>query len=595
MKSLATLVALPIALWTTPLALSQDVTAITRVSENALGTGAAGGVGRPALAPNGRFVAFASTASNLVLGDSGSTQDIFERSFVTGLLRRVNVGRAGAEANGNSSNPAVSPVTPKGFHAVVYESNATNIARLGNTFPDTNDFTDIYVTFPKLNDFTERISIGPGPVQADGDSGSPSITIIPEPNRALVAYASDATNLTSSTDTNGKRDIFLATVRSIVEDGFDPASLLTTIRITNGATSGTQSNDDSFNPQISADGKFVVYESLATNLVSGGVPAGTRQIYRYEIASGTTTLVSKSSNGTPGDAVSRNANLSYSGNYVVYLTTSTNILSDGQSVGASTRQVVLYNAATGTSSRVNQNSLGIAGNGTNGSNMLAYVSADGRYVIFNDNADNLVADDTNSASDVFIRDFGLGTLKLISRSLTGELGNAESFAPTVGAASFTSPTALVSFKSDATNLISDDTENNIDAFNVEIAIPPVPLTKDTKLEVPPEITLTSDDIAIDMQEFDGAAIATPTARAGEVAFATSAPKLRYLVEARREGFSGKKADLRSKLVKRNAVSFRNLKSGTYLVRYRGVIKRGSRTVGKTAWSPTQRISTGEDA
>ncbi len=573
---------------------AQTLESLTRLSENALGSGADGNVGRPAIAPNGRYVAFASSAANLVLGKSDNTSDIFERSLLTGELRRVSVGRLGVEANGNSTNPAMSPVTPKGSRAIAYESNATNLSRLGNTFPDQNGFTDIYVTFPKLNNFTERISIGPGPVEADNDSVNPSITILPEPNRALIAYASDATNLTTTTDTNSHRDIFLATVTRVVEDGFNPSTTLTTIRVTNGATAGTQTDDDSNNPQISADGKFIVYESVATNLVSGLTPA-TRQIYLYNVTSGTTTLVSKASDGTPGNGVSRNAAISFTGSYIVYLTTSTNIINDGQNVGASTRQIIRYEVATGVSSRVNANELGIPGNGTNGSNMLAFISPNGRIVIFNDNASNLVADDSNSSSDIFVRDFGLNTLVLLSRKPGGVIGDADSFAPSAGASSFISSTALVSFKSDATNLVDNDTEDNVDAFNASVTIPPLPLSRDTTLEVPPEVALTNDDITVELEEFDGVSFEQPASVVGTPATAVSAPKLRYLVEARREGYSGKKADLRSKLSKRNEISFRNLKSGTYLVRYRALIKRGSKTISKTPWSPSQRISTAEDA
>lgn len=129
-------------------------------------------------------------------------------------------------------------------------------------------------------------------------------------------------------------------------------------------------------------------------MVKGPTPSG-KQIYLFNRDKGTLSLVSKAADGTPGNGISKTASISYSGGFVVYLSNSSNIINDGFDPGSTTLQVIRFNTATGESSRANQNELGIPGNGIGAVNINAFVSPDGRFVIFSDRADNLVANDTN--------------------------------------------------------------------------------------------------------------------------------------------------------------------------------------------------------
>jgi Tol biopolymer transport system component len=105
------------------------------VSVTVDGTPAAGTSGRPSISADGRFVAFASTAPNLVRGDNNGVPDVFVRDRRTGVTTRVSVSSTGAEANGPSGNPSISG----DGRYVVFESQATNFVP-GVPLPSANAY-----------------------------------------------------------------------------------------------------------------------------------------------------------------------------------------------------------------------------------------------------------------------------------------------------------------------------------------------------------------------------------------------------------------------------------------------------------------------
>ena len=195
----------------------------------------------PAVSADGRFVAFESDASNLVGGDTNGLNDIFVHDRQTGTTERVSVATGGTEANGVSYTPAISA----DGRFVAFYSNATNL--VGG---DTNGTSDVFV-HDRQTGTTERVSVATGGAEANGGSSTAAISA----DGRFVAFHSDATNLVSG-DTNGARDIF-------VHD----RQTGTTERVS-VATGGAQANSGSANPAISADGRFVAFYSVATNLVS---------------------------------------------------------------------------------------------------------------------------------------------------------------------------------------------------------------------------------------------------------------------------------------------------------------------------------------
>jgi Tol biopolymer transport system component len=193
---------------------------------------------------DGRYVAFASYATNLVNGDTnGSTADIFVRDRQSGTTTRVSVRSNGAQANDTSLLPRMS------FDGrfVAFMSNASNL--VGG---DTNHTTDVFV-HDRQSGTTARMSISSGEVEGNGTSSSPSISA----DGRYVAFYSDATNLIGG-DANGFRtDIF---IRDRQNGTTECASF---------SSSGEQGNHNSVSPSLSADGRYVAFYGFADNLVSG--------------------------------------------------------------------------------------------------------------------------------------------------------------------------------------------------------------------------------------------------------------------------------------------------------------------------------------
>jgi len=148
----------------------------------------------PSISADGRFVAFDSSASNLVPGDTNGIQDIFVRDLQAKTTTRVSVGAGGVEANGISISPTLS--TDGRF--VAFSSDATNLVNA-----DTNGLHDVFVT-DRLAGTTRRASVGAGGVQGNSPSFGPSVST----DGAHVEFVSNATNLVAG-DTNGEMDVFV--------------------------------------------------------------------------------------------------------------------------------------------------------------------------------------------------------------------------------------------------------------------------------------------------------------------------------------------------------------------------------------------------
>jgi hypothetical protein len=570
--------------------LAQTISNTVRLSQNAQGTGQLGQAGRPALSANGRVYAFSSTAENLVDNDSNNRSDIFVGSLTAPALVRVSVGRNGVQANGGSFNPSVSPQSANGFLVVAYASDASNIGRALQRFPDDNNERDIYFSVPKRPGFTKRVSYGLQGAAANGPSRNPSVTIVPEPNRMVVAYQSSASNLVQ-TDTNGVNDIFITTLRAPSDDPTDAdetgtaLSGYSTQRVSVAANPAEEPNGASTDPQISGDASAVVFESVASNLVAGVTPT-TKQIYLRDLATNTTELISRAVDGTPGNGESFNASLSFQGTYVVYSTLSSNVLSDGITSVSGALQVVLYNRKTKRSTRVNVSSSGEAGNAPPANSFNAVVSPNGRLVLFSDQASNLVTGDVEGFTDIFARDTVNRTTVRVVQSPDGTGPNGGSIGATLGQESFTSLSSTASFLSIASNLVANDSEGGEDVFASTLSLLPPLLTRATILEVPSDVTPSADAASITMEKFTLPKSKRTTRK-------TLRTILQYSTLLYRERPDGKRADVRRKTSSRNTVTFRNLTPGTYVTQYRTQLKTGDAIKNRSAFSPPSRFTVGE--
>jgi Tol biopolymer transport system component len=399
---------------------------IERVSVDSAGTeGNSDSLYRPSISADGRYVAFRSNASNLVVGDTNNAWDIFVHDRQSGLTERVNIDSAGAEVNVDSSDPSISA----DGRYVAFRSYASNLVA-----GDTNGYADVFV-HDRQTGLTERVSVSSAGTQGDEESVGPSISA----DGRYVAFWSRASNLVAD-DTNGHYDIF-------VHD----RQTGQTQRVSVDST-GAQSNDSSHSLSISADGRYVAFTSDASNLVAADTNEE-RDVFVHDRLTGQTERVSVDSMGVQADYRSHNSRISADGRCVVFESGASNLVA-GDTNDA--WDIFVHDRQTGLTERVNINS---AGEPSSGIDSYPSISGDGRYVAFKSDARNLAADDTNGDADIFVHDRQTGVTERVGANSVGNQGNDDSLYPSISADG-----RYVAFGSDASNLVPGDTNNRKDIF-----------------------------------------------------------------------------------------------------------------------------------
>ncbi|MBX3084951.1 MAG: S8 family serine peptidase [Anaerolineae bacterium] len=214
-----------------------------------------------------------------------------------------------------------------------------------------------------------------------------------------------------------------------------------------------QANDASANAVISANGRYVAFESAASNIVAGDTN-NVRDIFVRDLQTNLTTRVSVATNGAQANGESVGASLSADGRYVTFLSTATN-LADFDFNGAG--DVFVHDMLTGQTNCVSVNLLGIPGNG---GSSYATISGDGHFVAFNSSASDLISPpDMNSQRDIYVRNLWTGQTKLVSVAYDGGLANYLSEYVTISADG-----RYIAFESSASNIVSGDTNNAADVF-----------------------------------------------------------------------------------------------------------------------------------
>ena len=358
----------------------------TLVSLSSAGAQGNGFSGLTAISANGRFVAFESSATNLVDGDTNGTADIFVRDRKTGTTTRASVSSAGDQADGDSGG-GLSLSSSGRF--VAFQSDA------GNLVPgDASGHIDIFVRDLKHGK-TVRASVSSDGTEANNTCDSPVLSA----SGRFVAFETSADNLVAG-DTNNKTDVFVHDLKTGK-----------TTRASLGAA-GAEGDQNSFDPAISANGRYVVFDSTSTTFVADDTNL-LRDVFRRDLAKGLTARVSVGAGGTEADDVSYLGKPSANGRLVSFNSLATNLVEgDGNGV----QDVFLADVKQGTTVRV---SLGAGGEpeesvGSGGP------SRNGRWVTLASYDDTLVPGDTNAASDVFLRDVKQQTTVRVSVGSQGQ-------------------------------------------------------------------------------------------------------------------------------------------------------------------------------
>ncbi len=397
----------------------------TRVSVSSLGIQGNGSSFSPSLSADGRYIAFSSNANNLVLNDTNRSGDVFVRDLLTKRTTLVSVNSQGVQCDLGGGNPSISA----DGRYIAFVSFATNLV-----VGDTNGTDDIFVR-DLNNNKTTRVSISSTGIQGNSQSYWPSISA----NGRYVVFVSGANNLVLN-DTNNSTDIF-------VRDRL--TNLTTRISVD---SEGNQGNSYNISPSISGDGRFVAFTSGATNLVPNDTNLRS-DIFVHDRATHQTTRVSVSNSNVQGNGFSFRPSISADGKFVIFLSTANNLVTNDNNLST---DVFVHDRTTKQTTRVSLNSSGVEGNNNSGGYSI---SADGRFIAFNSIATNLIANDSNGFSDIFVRDRTDNKTTRVSISSTNSEGNSGSLFNSLSADG-----RFVAFDSNASNLVGGDTNIANDIF-----------------------------------------------------------------------------------------------------------------------------------
>ncbi len=440
---------------------------------------------RPTISNNGRYVAFQS-GSEFTVTDPGSHTNIFVRDIVSGTTTLASVNSSEVPGDSDSFNASIS----SDGTSVVFMSLANNLAAVTN-----------YGGYPiylrnLLTGTTTLVSVLPSNVTADGwasDTFAPSISddkryvtfqayaINQEPvNYGQVLYSVYRRDLQSLTTTvlppgnrtdldsikdvqispDGTRTIFASTDPTLVSDDRNNQSdvlllnhetnLYSAVSLNGTGLVSVTGNRDSRLQAITPDARYVLFISEATNL--GVIPATqVSHLYRKDRQTGVVTLVSVNTSGQAANANVESAAMSADGRYIVFDTAATNLADDEDNE----TDIFLRDILLNTTTRI---SIGRSGADASGSSSRPSISGDGRYVVFESNADNLILGDTNSAADIFLLDRSNGVKARVSVSATGaELPSASSLGR------ISQDGSTISFAT-SESLVPADTYSGIDVY-----------------------------------------------------------------------------------------------------------------------------------
>lgn len=366
--------------------IAPATTLVSIGSQNAQGTGPSD---EPAISGNGLFVAFVSAADNLVAGDTNESLDIFVFDRQLQQTTRVSVSSRGTEANASSFSPSISG----DGRYVAFVSDADNLVP-----NDTNEVGDIYV-HDRQTGQTKRISMTSDGIEANGDNLSPAMSA----DGQVVVFESYASNLVPD-DTNDQQDIFAHQV---------PTGQTSRVSLD---LRGRQIEEESRAPSVSHDGRYVAFQTFL------GGEASDILIYDRN-----TEFVTRLADEMGPEGVA-----------------SPKISGDGQVVtfiGEMSQFLSVYDRRTAQASTINTDI-----------NESASISEDGRFVAFGPVDDSF-------KFDVFVYDRVTGDITLVSVRPDGRPIDSDSFAPSISAQG-----RFIAFASNGENLVPGDNNKATDVF-----------------------------------------------------------------------------------------------------------------------------------
>ena len=397
--------------------------------------------GSPAISTDGRLAVFFSYSSNFVDGDSNSTFDTFVRDRLQRRTELISLAADGGTPPFGATSVAGGSMSEDGRYVVITSQSPALVA------DDTNAHWDVFVR-DRIAEATERVSLTNEGAQGSGGTIGSVVPRISGDGR-YVSFQSDETNLVSG-DTNGVRDVF---VRDLVAKTTERVSL---------SSQQEQANAECTQPVICADGRYIAFESTATNLVAGDNNAQS-DVFLYDRVAHTTERISIAGDGSQANARSAAASISADGQRIAFGSTATNLVpvdgNGGVNPQGGTFDTFIRDRASGETRRA-----GVAADGreiASGAESGA-ISPDGRFVVFRSGDANVVPGDTNGQSDLFIHDLVTAMTERVTITANGGQAGGGAFGPAMPSVS--AGGREIVFLSHQTNLVADDTNGQSDIF-----------------------------------------------------------------------------------------------------------------------------------
>ncbi|MBK8024657.1 MAG: PD40 domain-containing protein [Chloroflexi bacterium] len=373
---------------------------------------------------DGRWVSFASSATNLVQGDTNERADVFVHDRYTCQTLLVSVSTAGVQANRRSYGGSISP----NGRYVAFVTDATNLVP-NDTVADFDLFLhDLHTRQTiRVSQSPDGTRHGSGGVDAKWTADGRYLVfgggtgLLPGGVSRFDLYAYEVTTgqlmliampvITSQYDVYGmdvsedfRFAVFATGAFLLPQDNSGMRDLYLEERQTQGYTlvsvsvtgsGGNAMSGGRASPQITADGRYVFFESLASDLVEGDINE-VSDIFRYDRLTGETIMASVSSGGLIGDKESPYFLITPDGRYLVFISYATNLipLGDGDDT-----DVFVRDMQTGYTEAI---TVDLNAQNTWGNSELGNITADGQYAAFGSWAANLVTGDTNNMEDVFV-------------------------------------------------------------------------------------------------------------------------------------------------------------------------------------------------